>query len=46
MTINLSAAELTHVVTAVPGVRGIEPPTWGDEVYLDWPENQPTPLTR
>ena len=27
-------------------VRGIEPPTWGDEVYLDWPENQPTPLTR
>ena len=25
MTINLSAAELTHVVTAVPGVRGIEP---------------------
>ena len=26
-------------------VRGIEPPTWGDEVYLDWPENQPTPLT-
>ena len=25
MTIKLSAAELTHVVTAVPGVRGIEP---------------------
>ena len=25
MTINLSAAELTHVVTVVPGVRGIEP---------------------
>ena len=25
MTSNLSAAELTHVVTAVPGVRGIEP---------------------
>ena len=27
-------------------VRNITPPTWGDEVYLDWPENQPTPLTR
>lgn len=27
-------------------VRNLEPPTWGDEVYLDWPENQPTPLTR
>ena len=27
-------------------VRNIDPPTWGDEVYLDWPENQPTPLTR
>ena len=27
-------------------VRNIPPPTWGDEVYLDWPENQPTPLTR
>ncbi|MGF6148884.1 Spermidine/putrescine import ATP-binding protein PotA [Kingella potus] len=27
-------------------VRNIAPPTWGDEVYLDWPENQPTPLTR
>ncbi|WP_107855459.1 ABC transporter ATP-binding protein [Neisseria weaveri] len=26
-------------------VRNITPPTWGDEVYLDWPENQPTPLT-
>lgn len=25
MTTNLSAAKLTHVVTAVPGVRGIEP---------------------
>ena len=25
MTISLSAAEFTHVVTAVPGVRGIEP---------------------
>ena len=25
MTIKPSAAELTHVVTAVPGVRGIEP---------------------
>ena len=25
MTTNLSAAELTHVVTAVPGGRGIEP---------------------
>ncbi len=27
-------------------VRNIAPPTWGDVVYLDWPENQPTPLTR
>ncbi len=27
-------------------VRNITPPTWGEEVYLDWPENQPTPLTR
>ena len=25
MTTSLSAAELTHLVTAVPGVRGIEP---------------------
>ena len=25
MTIKLSAAKLTHVVTGVPGVRGIEP---------------------
>ena len=25
MTTNLSAAELAHLVTAVPGVRGIEP---------------------
>ena len=25
MTTNLSAAKLTHVVTGVPGVRGIEP---------------------
>jgi len=25
MTTNLSAAELVHLVTAVPGVRGIEP---------------------
>lgn len=27
-------------------VRNLTPPTWGEEVYLDWPENQPTPLTR
>lgn len=27
-------------------IRNLEPPTWDDEVYLDWPENQPTPLTR
>ncbi|QMT36854.1 MULTISPECIES: ABC transporter ATP-binding protein [Neisseria] len=27
-------------------VRNITPPTWDEEVYLDWPENQPTPLTR
>ncbi len=26
--------------------RNITPPTWGDTVYLNWPENQPTPLTR
>lgn len=27
-------------------VRNLTPPTWDEEVYLDWPENQPTPLTR
>ena len=27
-------------------VRNLTPPTWGEEVYLDWPENQPTPLVR
>lgn len=27
-------------------IRNITPPTWDEEVYLDWPENQPTPLTR
>ncbi len=26
--------------------RNLTPPTWGDTVYLNWPENQPTPLTR
>lgn len=27
-------------------VRNITPPTWDETVYVSWPENQPTPLTR
>ncbi len=27
-------------------VRNITPPTWEETVYINWPENQPTPLLR
>ncbi|KLT73163.1 transporter [Neisseria arctica] len=27
-------------------VRNITPPTWDETVYMSWPANQPTPLTR
>ena len=27
-------------------VRNITPPTWEETVFMSWPENQPTPLTK